>query len=139
MPPALLRSSSRLASGFDPGAFQTTISVQGLRAMRFCECSLRVVFSVFYSPLALLNTSPTCFQSPTLWGLIFLVLDPQGGKRDVELGRISEVVISPHLEAADPGMWLLTRLYLCPPTCFMWLLYIFSCGQSFLIVFRSFL
>ena len=77
--------SPRSASGSHPGPFRSA------SVLRFGICEIgRVPFKSRVSvscspPVALLNLSPTGFQSQMFWGLIFLVQEPWAGERDVGL------------------------------------------------------
>ena len=60
-------------------------SVPRLKASEVSQVPLKSTASVLYSPLAVLNISPTGFQRQTLAGLVFAVQDPQAGGPDVRL------------------------------------------------------
>lgn len=56
-----------------PGTSQTAASVLGRIASEFVPVPFKRGISISFSLLALLELSPTHFQSQMLWGLIFLV------------------------------------------------------------------
>ena len=104
----------------------------------------RVLFS--YSPLALPYASPAGLQSLAFRGLITPVQDPQAGEPNAGLRPLT-----PWGEPLQ--LWLFSCLWIaCPrgmnldstvsplllPISLWFLLCIFSCGKSFLLVFRSF-
>ena len=103
--------------------------------------SLRNRISVSYDLLALLCISPGGFQSQRVLGVVFPVQDPPGTQRGAQascsLGRNCAIVIIFLFVVYLPkGMDLhyIASLFLLPIS--LWfLLYIFSCRKSFLLVF----
>ena len=101
--------------------------------------------SISYSPLALLKVCPTGLQSQIFWGLIFPVHSSQGwgdqcgAQTPPSLGTTSIIVIILLFVGLPPrsmGLDCTVSSPLLP--IFLWFfLYIFSCRQSFLLVFRS--
>ena len=140
--PASPAGSPRSASRSDPDAFQTAASVLGLKVSEVLCVPFKSGVSVFYSPLALPNISPTGFQSQIFGGLVFSVQDPQAGDPDAGLRLLAPwenlhgcdfppTCRLPHWECGG-----LTRPHLCSPCspkpASLWLLlYLFSCGKSF--------
>ena len=114
-------------------------------------------FSTFSLPLAVVSPydhshlsgcvvgSQYSFKKQMFWGLVFPVQDPQAGEHNVglspfSLGRTSAIVINlPFVGHLPRGLGL---DYNVPspllPSSFWFLLYLLSCGKSFLLVFRSF-
>ena len=137
----LFRSEGRS----EPGSFQITASALGPSLCEILCAPFESRVSISYSPLALRKVSPTGLQSPMFWKLFFLVQDPQAGKPNV--GSYPSVLrenfcncnYPPFVGRPPKGMGLDSTL--SPPLLhiFLWfLLYIFSCRRSFLLVFRSF-
>ena len=69
MLPTSPEGSPRSASGSDPGSFQITASVLGLRVCEILCVPCKNGISVSYSPLAILKTSPIGVQIQVFWGL----------------------------------------------------------------------
>lgn len=104
---------------YNPGTFQTVASVLEPRVSEFVCVPFKSRVSVSYSPPVLPDVSPVDFQSQMLWAMVFLVQVSQTGELNVGLTplsfrRTSVVVISSHFWVARPGVWVLTRLHLCP-------------------------
>ena len=122
LPPASPGNSSRSAGRSDSGSLRNRISVS-------------------YDLLALLCISPGGFQSQRVLGVVFPVQDPPGTQRGAQascsLGRNCAIVIIFLFVVYLPkGMDLhyIASLFLLPIS--LWfLLYIFSCRKSFLLVF----
>ena len=114
--------SPRSASGSDPGSFQTTASVLGLRLCKNLHVLFKSRGSVSYSPVTLPNISPTGFQSQMFWVLIFPMQDPWAREPDVGLGPLALwagpllLWYSSNLWVTDPGVWVLTICVSTPPT-----------------------
>ena len=111
--------------------------------VRFLRPRFRSRFSVSYNLLSIQYASSTDFQSQTFWGLVFLFQDPQAGEPNVAFGplapwgRNSTIVIFFLFVGHQPrglGPDYVSFPPLLPISCF--LLHVFSCGKSFLLVFR---
>ena len=102
----------------------------------------RVESLVPLSPVELLQSSPTGFQSQTLWRLFLLIADPQAGEPDVGLrtltsyGRVSVICLFSSLWVTlppDMGVDYKTEAFL-PSHCDF-----FGCRISFLVALSPFL
>ena len=82
LPPASLGVSPRSVSGYDPGSFQITASVLGLRMCEVLSAPFKSRVSVSYNPMALPYARPSGLQSQAFCGLVFLVQDPRAGESD---------------------------------------------------------
>lgn len=78
------------------GACQTDAFVLDLRRSEFVRLLTSGV-SVYYSPSAFLELSPTDFQNQMLWGLIFLLLVSRTGVPFVGLEIVSPQRGPPYL------------------------------------------
>ena len=128
-----------------PTHFSNCCLCTGTWRNKFLHTSFKGRFSISYCPPALPDISPARFQSQTLCGLISLVQVPGAGQPTWSsepslLRRTSEAVMSllpVGCSTADVGSGQTAS----PPLLSIstWLfLFIFSCGKSFLLVFRSF-
>ena len=142
LPPASLGGSPRSASGSDPGCFQITASVLGLRAYEVLYVPFKSGVSGSYRPSTLLYTSPVGLQSQAFWNLVLSVQDPQAWKPDVGLrpltpwGEPLRLWLSSHLWVVS-GWWVDLDCTASSSLLFisLWVfLYIFSCRKSFLLV-----
>lgn len=139
LPPSSMTGSLRATSGSDPDSFQTTASVLGLR---MCE-SLRMPFK---SGVCFLWTSRSPICKPC-WmskpGILVQALDLGSQMWNTALapgGELPQLCFSSYLWATELDVgefWLY-----CPLTflhILLWLLLcVFSCGKSFLLVFKLF-
>ena len=116
----------------------------GAWTMWFCMHALRGE-SCFLQPSSCPAHKLCCHQTSHSGGSFShaWLLD---GEPSVELGPLTLLGeplllwLSSCLWAAHPEVGVLTLLCFCSPTHLQWfLLYIFGCGKSFLLVFRSFL
>ena len=147
LPPVSWEGSLRSASDSDPVSFQITASVLGFRTCEIMHTPIKSKVSVSCNSLAFLHTSPAGFQSQIFRGLIFPVQDPWAGKPSVgpqtscSLRRTSAIVIIfllvGHL-SRGVGLDYAKSLSLIPIS-LLFLLYTFSCGKSFLLIFKSFM
>ena len=126
--PASLWGSSRSASGPDPGSFQITASVLGLRVYEILHVPFKSRVSVFYSLLAL--WSPAGLQSQMSGGSS-LAQEPQAAETHVGLEPLTpweeplQLWLSSFLWVAYRGMGAFIILYLC-------LSYSSPCGSFFI-------
>ena len=145
MLPASPAGSLRSAGGSDLGSFQIIASVLRFGACETLGLPFKSGVCLSHSPLTLLKVSLTGFQSQKFWGSSSHFRTPRVGSPMWDLapsflGRTSAVVIFLLFVGHQPGVWILA-IYLVStlPPGFLWfLLYIFSCGRSFLLVFWSF-
>ena len=79
---AFMGGSPKSVSGSDASTFQTT-SLYWDSEREILNMLFKSVVSVSYSPVALLNVSPTVFQSSTFRRLVFLLLDHWAEKLNV--------------------------------------------------------
>ena len=146
MPLVSWGGSLRSSSESDPGSFQITAFVLGLRMCEILYISIKSRYSLSCSTLALLNTSPDAFQSQTFWGVFFLVQDPLAWKPTVGPQILTSGENFHNFNFSLPCGSVLQRfrsgLYqelALIPISLLFLRYIFSCGKSFLLVFTSFM
>ena len=129
LPPASPWDSPRSAGESDQDSIWTTASALGLGVCAILCLPSKSRVSVSYSPTALLNTSPTGFQSQVFWGLI-LVQDFCTEKPDVGLGPLTPWGTSlwwwysSHLWVANLELLVLTIPHLHP--------FYLSCGFFFM-------
>ena len=142
LPSASSRCSPRWAGGFDSGSSQIAAHMLGLKVCEILHAFLKAE-SVTYSPPVLPYASPACLQRQMFWGLFFLMQDLWAGVSDVRLRPLTPWreplqlwLFSCHLpEYVDFDHTTSPPLL---PISLWFLLYIFSCGNSFLLVFRLF-
>ena len=79
------KTSQGISFSYNTGTFKAAASVLGCGASKFvCEpCKNKLLIS--HSPVALLDISPTGFQSRMLWWLIFPGQDPWSGEPEMGL------------------------------------------------------
>ena len=133
--------SPRPAGGSSPGSYQVTAFALRPSVHEALCVPFESKVSISPSPVGLLQLSPIGLQSQMLWGLVFLVPDPQAGEPDMELRTLipvgeplqsnySPVCGLPTLRVGM-GFDYSTSLRLLPIS--LWfLLYVFSC-RSFLV------
>lgn len=143
LPPASSGGSLTLAGGSDMGSFEMTVSLLGLGAYGTWHAPFKNKVTVSYSPPVLPYASLICLQSLMLWGFILMVQMPVLGaqcraQKTWFLGRSSAVLIILQLEAQLPrDVGLDNTMSLSFQHIPLWfLLYIFICGKTFLLVFR---
>ena len=140
LPPASLRGSVRSASGSDPGFFQTAVSALELRTCEILHTPFKSGVSVS-CPLSLLNIALLVFKArhsddssswcrnPGLGSLMWLrPLTPWGGP--------PKLWYSSSLWVANLEVWVLTIPHFY--SSYLFHFFVFSCGKSLLLVFRSF-
>ena len=101
---------------------------------------LRKETFISYSPLSVLNVSPTGLQSQTSWGFIFPVQDLWNGEPSVVLGPLTpwrkplQLSSSSHLWVTCSGNGYRLFCISAPPLhILLWFLYNFNCKPSFLL------
>lgn len=91
-----------------------------LKQVSLCVCPSRGRVSVSPSPSTLPDLSPAGFQSQALCRLVFLLQVPWAGEPSVVLKSLTPQGGPPqlrqhsHFGVATLGVWVLTRLHLCP-------------------------
>ena len=143
--PVSLGGSLRSASGSDPGSFQITVSALRLKVCEICVHLLRVK-SLFPTALwfshtqAILAFKARPSESSSSWHRTPRLESPMWGSGPLLLGRTPAIVIIlPFVGCLPGGMGLDCTVSLSLLPISLWfLLYIFSCGKSFLLVLRSF-
>ena len=114
---ASLRVSQRLASGLNPSFFKITASALGLKACEILCVCLKYKVSVSYSPLCHLKdkgpsgTSNPCLPDgePSGWG------EWCRAQTLASYGEPLQLLLTSHLWAAYPELWVLIPLHLFPP------------------------
>ena len=122
-----------------------TVSAQGIGGCEILCAPFKSGVSTSYNPPALKNASPTCLKArlsgghlsgagPTGWGA------QCGAQTPLSLRGISAMVIILPFVGHLPRVTGLDYTVCLPllPLSLWFLLYIFSCRKSFLLVFRSF-
>ena len=108
---------SKISKWTDPGSFQISASVLGLRVCELLCTPFKSGFSVSYSPLALLYASLTGFQgahllieppAPQDWG------NQCGAQTPCSMGRTFAIVIILPFAGHLPRILVLTIPCLCP-------------------------
>lgn len=135
LPPTSLGNSAKSASVSDIGTLQTAV-------LGFGVCiNFKSRIPVSYSPLALLNISPADFQSQTFWGLVFSEQGPHArspvwGTDPSLLGEDfcnCGTPLSCELTTQECGFLTILPLLSTYPPIHLVVLYVFSCGKSFLM------
>ena len=83
--------SPRPAGRSGPGSYQSIAFALHPGEWEILCTPFKSEVSISPSPVGLLRLSPAGLQSQMLWGLIFLVLDPQVGEPDVGLRTLTPV------------------------------------------------
>lgn len=119
-------------------SFQTAASLVDLGVSEFGCRSFKSGVLVSYCLPALQKLSPTDFQSQTIWGPLFFHQAGMSGVRLEPLiyqGGSLSLWYPSHLWVAMPGMFALTRPYLCPSYMLWYGLYI----QTFIFIYYLFI
>ena len=88
LPPTSLRGSPRPAGRSGPGSYQITAFALGI-VYEILFAPFKSDTSISPRPVGLPKLSPTGLQSQMLWGIIFLVQDPQAGEPNVGLRTLT--------------------------------------------------
>ena len=145
LPPASLEGSPKSAGGSDPGSFQITASVLGLGAAEILCAPFKSGGSISYSPLALPKLSSTglqsqCSEASSSWCRTLRLENPMWVSEPSLLGEnLCNCNYPPVLGSPTQSMDLdSTASPPLLPILLWFLLYIFSCRRSFLLVVQSF-
>ena len=87
--PTSLEESSRSAGRSDSGAYEITAWSWYPRVCEILCAPFKSEVSISSNSLGLSKVSPTGLQSQMLWGLIFLVQNPQAGEPDMGLSPLT--------------------------------------------------
>ena len=143
LPPASSGGTLTLAGGSHMGSFEMIVALLAHGVCETWHAPFKNKVTLSWSPPVLPYASLICLQSLMLWGFTLLVQMPVLGaqcrtQKTWFLGRSSAVLIILQLEAQLPrDVGLDNTMSLSFQHNPLWfLLYIFICGKTFLLVFR---